>query len=126
MEWLNNQVELSKVSISYRASPHSKTTFPTDTCLQSFWPNTIRYQTLANLKTSKQLYRHNSAAMRNNFLCLKQSLRVLNIDLSSNLAISIIQKEPGAAEKLLYKLKMALEKITGSGTSKKGCLISRE
>ena len=126
MEWLNNQVELSKVPISYRASLHSKTTSPMDTCLQSYCPNTIRYQTLANLKTSKQLYRHNSAAMRNNFLFLKQSLRVLNIDLPSNLAISIIKKEQGAAEKLLYNIKMALEKMTGPSTSKKGSKISRE
>ena len=58
-----------------------------------------------------------------NFDLLKQALRVLNIELPANTALEIMNKKKGSAENLLYKIKMALDKVNGSSTNKKGAAL---
>ena len=121
--WLNNEIELEKVSPSCtrtsnsndRSSKTSKKILRTATCSPTCFSSSNSSATSRSFQKSKHRSltpsRTSQESKIANFVKLEPVFKNLKIKFDSNLADDIIKQKKGIALRVLYQLRMALEKV---------------
>ncbi len=119
--WLNNEIELSKVTHPFcltptrRVSPTSnkisQTVISSESCCTSSTNNPTSETSRRSNFHPTHSFRDNVQAKLSNFNMLEPTLRNLKIKFDSKTINQIMKGERGAALRLLYQIKMTLEKV---------------
>lgn len=116
--WLNNEIELSGVSfvvVITRPFPILKTTSLMDSCWENYFISLTSKVTLQNFQKSKfncLTARETRQAKIDNFTRVEPTLRNLKVKFDAKTIKNIMDCKRGEALKLIYQIKMALEKVT--------------